>query len=395
MKPDDHPSKKRMKGQTEVKHDILEKYLEPWLSKITEVESEIHYIDGFAGWGKYEDGSIGSPLIAMNTTKEMIEQKHGLITQKLKSFKCYFIENDEVNYSELKNEVDRFQEDCPPQIEAFSYNMEFADFAEQYFRQGLSNPSPAFIFIDPFGFSGVPFEIVEKLVNLRTTGVEVFITFMSGKMAQYMENKEHEVAITEILGTNQWKELVPNDLSKNKRAERFVQIYENQLRNEAEVEYVWPFEMTEETKRQNCYYLVHATNHFEGFKLMKDIMYNAGAEDQFAYLGPDHYPYINEQEGLGAFGAGVDDEQKNVEGLADFLHEEYKGESITFYNLLKETYEETTLIEKHYRDACKHLQEQRRATIDNVGKENGGTIRGLNGKDMIEFKIGGLNQFLN
>lgn len=394
MKSDDDSSKQEMKGQTEVKHDILEKYLAPWLLKITVVESEICYVDGFAGWGRYADGSPGSPLISMGVAKEILEDEYGGIRERLDTFSCDFVESNPSNFSDLKKGVEQFLTECPSAIEADCHNEKFEKFANSSLLNNESKASPTFIFIDPFGFSGVSFDTVRKLVNLRSTGIELFITFMSGKMAQFMETEEHEIAINDILGADDWKDRVPSHLSKDDRAERFVQIYEDQLRQEANVDYVWPFEMTEETKRQNCYYLIHATNHFDGFKIMKDIMFKAGADDQFAYLGPNHYPYIEEQSTLDSIGVD-DNEEENIESLAEMLHEKFKGESMTFDQVLLETYEETPLIETHFRNACKQLRDQRRVTIKNAGSDSGGTNTGLDGKDLVKFKEGGLSKFLD
>lgn len=198
MKGDSDPEKWEMKGQTEIKHQILQAYLKPWLPKISEVSPSVNYIDGFAGRGHYEDGSPGSPIIAMQAAAE----KEEAVAEKLNSFNCFFVEKKQDIYSDLQLEVDEYETKAPEFIETYLEKTRFKDFAEEFIQEREESCRPSFIFIDPFGFSGLPFSVVDQLLNLREAGVEVFITFMSGKMAQYMENEEHATAITEILGTN-------------------------------------------------------------------------------------------------------------------------------------------------------------------------------------------------
>ena len=390
MRGDSDPEKWRMKGQTEVKHQILQAYLKPWLPKISEISPTVNYIDGFAGRGRYEDGSPGSPIIALRAAAE----KEAAISSKLRSFNCYFIEDNSDIYGDLEKEIEKLKPDTPEFVNTDPKNTKFKDFSEDFIEKNQEYCKPSFIFIDPFGFSGLPFDIVDQLLNLRTTGTEVFITFMSGKMAQFMENEEHASAITEILGTDIWKEKIEPNAGKNERAEQFVQLYQDRLRNQAGVEYVWPFEMMEETKSQNCYYLIHATNHFEGFKLMKKVMYRKGAGNQFAYLGPDHYPFEDNQDSLSNYGV-TDQQEADIEGLSEYLYQRFKGEKLTFNEVLEESLEETKLVVKHYREACKNLEERSKIKIEHrPNMPKGRTQSGLGEDDFVIFEDQSLDRWI-
>lgn len=380
MRDDSDPKKWRMKEQTEMKHEIFGAYLKPWLYKISEISDSVNYVDGFAGRGRYEDGSIGSPIIAMNKASEISQGLQG----KLEEFNCISVEKDKDIFSNLIEVIYEYKSDMPDFVNPQPNRKEFAEFAEEYLRQQQRNPDPAFIFIDPFGYSGLPFEIVSDLINLRESGVEVFITFMSGKMARFLETENHATAISETLGTDHWKEEVDFEAGKDERARQLLKVYEKQLRYEAEVEYVWPFEMTEETKDQNCYYLIHATNHFEGFRLMKTNMFHRGDNDQFAYLGPDHYRFEEEQQRLVDFGDVEEDDERSEE-LADYLFEKYEGKTLCFEELLRRELPESKHIDKHYRAACKQLKKESRAEIINHPEKGGAKKRGLKDPDEVEF----------
>lgn len=384
MRDDSDLEKWGMKGQTEVKHRLLEKYLDPWFNKITTVSGEVEFLDGFAGRGEYTDGSKGSPLIAMDVADTKLTEEPAF-RSKLQHFNVISVENDKENFSNLKSCLEEKEEEIDDRITTEAHPTTFADYAQSYINQRKYSPKPCFVFIDPFGFSGVPLETIHDMVNLRPTGIEVFITFMSGKMAQFLTNETHQEAIDEAFGTDEWREHIDEDASKEKRAEDLLIFYEKRLREQAGISYVWPFKLNEETKRQTSYHLVHATNHFDGFELMKKTMWSEGARDTFSYLGPDHYPYEDGQEALSAFTDGESEEDSWVADLADDLAAEYQGSQVKFEDLIREQYPKTPFIEKHFRDACKILDERGDARIHNYPQRENGNTYGVGRDDEIEF----------
>jgi three-Cys-motif partner protein len=50
---------------TKAKHEMLAKYLDAWYPIIASWNGRLVFLDGFAGRGRYTDGSEGSPLIAL------------------------------------------------------------------------------------------------------------------------------------------------------------------------------------------------------------------------------------------------------------------------------------------------------------------------------------------
>lgn len=384
MRDDDDPEKWRYKEQTEVKHRLLEKYLGPWFRKISTQSREIHYIDGFAGRGEYEDGSLGSPIIAMETFDRKFQYEDA--ADKVDRVKVFAVEKNESNYRNLKEAIAEKENEVHPQITGEAIQGEFGSEAENYLDKYYGRAEPCFVFIDPFGFSGVPLEIVSQLMALRPTGIEVFITFMAGKMAQWYESESHQSAMDEIFGTGEWREHVDSDADKETVAEQLTVFYERQLRREVDAQFVWPFQMYEESKRQTAYYLIHATNHFDGFKLMKDNMFSIGADGDFVYLGPDHYKYEDEQMNLTGFADTASDEDEAKEHIKEIVLDRYAGERMRFGDIVRDLYVSTPYIEKQIRAACKDLAEEPDAEITNrPDREEGNPNYGLGLGDDIEF----------
>ena len=69
--------------------------------------------------------------------------------------------------------------------------------------------------------------------------------------------------------------------------------------------------------------------------------------------------------------------------MKDFLLKQFRGRTVTFEEILEETYALTNYIEKHYRTACKELEKEKKITIERISSS---TKRGgLKEKDEITF----------
>lgn len=55
---------------SEVKDELLGCYLRPYVQKILATRRPLFYVDCFAGKGRFDDGTKGSPLIALEIIDE-------------------------------------------------------------------------------------------------------------------------------------------------------------------------------------------------------------------------------------------------------------------------------------------------------------------------------------
>ena len=65
------------KPWSKVKDELLGCYLKPYVAKILYTRKPLVYVDCFAGKGKFDDGNLGSPLIALDIFQQ------GLASTKL------------------------------------------------------------------------------------------------------------------------------------------------------------------------------------------------------------------------------------------------------------------------------------------------------------------------
>ena len=370
---DSDPQKWVMREHTGVKHRILRKYLAAWTRILSSSNPEVHYFDGFAGVGKYRDGEDGSPLLAMKTAN-----RHA---NCFDTFSCTFNELNDDNYRDLVEHVYNEQQECEygDKIKLDLENERFEDIAIEKLTSDDYRDLPSLVFIDPFGYKGVPFGVTSKIMNLPGQN-EVFFNLMVDEIRRFSGEQPKEDAITNILGTEDWKYI--RDLNdREKKEEEILKVFVNQLKQDADVEYAFPFQMKSPEKDTTKYYLVHATNHFKGFRVMKKVMFGEGADDLFAYLGPDHYGYDDEQTTLFETTNSTD---TRIEELADWLKERFDGQEKRIIDIYKETFSETDLIEKHYKDAFDLLAERDEAKIMNR-PDKGGSNSGKEDYDAIDF----------
>jgi len=350
--PDWHPEKWQCYEHTRAKHNLLGKYLKPWIYKMGKFK-RIGYFDGFAGRGKYEDGTAGSPLIALRIANEHAD--------KFDEFLAIFVEKDHNNYQNLIQTIEKECKDYSDKIKYMVVEGEFADVAENLIKKVGADLIPTFFFIDPFGFKGVPFETIKRILSAKKT--EVFITFMYGFIKRFIGRLELETCIDELFGCEEWRDIV-NTMPPDNIENALRDLYRKNLHERAGVKYTWSYRVCSPHQRKTKYYLIYATHHFAGLHLMKEIMYGEGAKGQFAYLGPEQTKYVPEQLKLHDFGGGS--QEAELDKFGEYLLNRFKGKTLTYYEVKEMSYMETKFIDKHYRKVIRKLENNDLVKIERV-----------------------------
>ncbi len=177
---------------------------------------------------------------------------------------------------------------------------------------------PSFFFVDPFGFSGIPFQVITRILSNPKT--EVFFTFMARDIARFIELPELEDTVNSLFGTDRWK-AISRSLRGREREIALINLYREQLHEVAEVKYSWPFRVCTSEKVLTLYYLLHVTNNYKGHSIMKDIMFNQSALGSFEYLGPQD---ITARSQMRLF------DINSTEELKKHLLERFSGRTITY-----------------------------------------------------------------
>ena len=133
--------------------------------------------------------------------------------------------------------------------------------------------APTFAFIDPFGFAGVPMELVSRIARNRRC--ECLITFMYEAINRFLAHPEPSIQahFDQLFGTAEWRELTVEP-SSDVRRDRIAGLYRRQLVEQARFQYVRTFEMLDQGNRTE-YFLYFGTNSSTGLSKIKEALWRA------------------------------------------------------------------------------------------------------------------------
>lgn len=256
---------------TVAKHVILRLYLQAWFPILNSFHKRVIYVDGFCGPGRYKGGEPGSPVIVLQLAANHIKTLTGDII-------FWFIDADKDRIEYLKTELARLT--LPANFKVSASHGRFEDKLRELLDridQRNAQLAPTFIFIDPFGFSGVPFPLVKRALEKPHT--EVLVTFMVDSINRWLDHPEEKVRahIAEIFGTNK---VFKVDRKAPNRIDLLRILYQEQL--ETAGKFVRHFEMRDRNNRVQ-YLLFFATNHRLGHIKMKEAMWAVDPEGEFSF----------------------------------------------------------------------------------------------------------------
>src|SRR5205809_443781 len=260
------------KPHTAAKHSILRRYLEAWFPKLAWTRRVI-FIDGFAGPGQYARGEPGSPIIAMNAA---LQHKGDLSGCEMLFM---FVERDRARFAHLEALLERI--DKPENVKVQSDHGEFAD----HFGGILDrlegeekHLAPSLIMVDPFGFTGMPFQLIARAASQPRS--EFLISFMYESIVRWRNHRDHERTFDSLFGCTDWRR-ADEFTSPEERKTFLLDLYLAQLRS-AGMQYARSFEMLDSGNRTE-YFLIFATHSIEGLKAVKAAMWKVDPTGQFQF----------------------------------------------------------------------------------------------------------------
>jgi len=258
---------------TKAKHEILQRYLGAWFPILGSKIPKIVYIDGFCGPGKYKGGEDGSPVIAV---KEAL--KHTSILSKSDVF-FLFIDERPDRIEHLKTELSSLNppKNFHPDARVNEFENTLTQILDNLNQQGRQL-APTFAFIDPFGFKGAPFSLVQRLLDNPRT--EVFINIMIDFINRFAEHpmSTDRQYIKDLLGVSE--EEINKVTSSSDRILAFRQLYQDKLKQHAN--FVRFFEMRDH-RNKVIYYLFFASNHPLGHAKMKEAFWKVDCQSGFTF----------------------------------------------------------------------------------------------------------------
>lgn len=333
---------------TKVKHLILGRYLNAWLPMMAKYNGRIIFVDGFAGPGKYKGGEDGSPIIVLKALLDHPRFKDPLQDREII---FSFIEEDTRRADYLGQEVKRLAAARPfPkwlkwEVEPRQFAPVMSEILDDLDKRG-SKLAPTFVFVDPFGFSGAPLQVIARIAGHPRC--ECLITFMFEYINRFLEHPDPKIAAhyDELFGTPRWR-TITQIRDPEQRRDGIITLYQEQLTKVARFEYVRTFEMINDGNRTE-YFLYFGTHNKLGLSRMKEAMWAADpvtgqvfsdrtASDQIVLIQP----------------------QVDLTPLGTTLQGEFRGRTV-----LIEQIEEFVLLNTPYCER-KHLKRATLAKMEN------------------------------
>ncbi|ACX51857.1 hypothetical protein Adeg_0710 [Ammonifex degensii KC4] len=341
----------RKAPHTEAKHKILDYYLKAWIPKLGTWNERILIIDGFAGPGEYDDRKPGSPIVILDAvTNHILRNQIGKIG-------VFFIEgnNDRANhlenllirrYSPLRVGKSIYELNEGRTVFAIikgKFSATLGEMLDITRTQGVSLP-PCFAFIDPFGPSGIPMELISGL--MECTKAEVLINFPVDSVNRFLGTPAYENTLDALYGCEDWRKL--RMVKGVERRRRLRELYISQLKSNAGAKYTLHFTMRNARNRE-LYYLIFATKHWHGLDVMKQAMWKIAPDGSFQFSDYTHNP---EQPWLFP-------PEPDWEELANLIWKHFRGqEAVPPEEIERWTVIETIYASNHVRRALTLLEEK-------------------------------------
>jgi len=183
-----HDALPKMVPHTAAKHLLLKRYLDRWFPILGKYHQRINYFDGFAGPGEYED--VSQVLL-------FLRSKQRDITSSTERFHRMWISISALSRPPRLCSAFAGQAEAlthPPQFKVGVVEGEFANVMAGCwiaFRKKTKSWHQLSRSFDPFGFSGIPFDLMARI--LAYPRCEVFINIMIDFINRFLEHPNDKV----------------------------------------------------------------------------------------------------------------------------------------------------------------------------------------------------------
>lgn len=256
-----------------IKDEVLSSYLPPFLAKVNSLGRPILIVDGFAGPGVFDDGTVGSPLIICRAAEKNAKG----------NYQAFFINRRRDHHEKLLSVL------AAEDLLGSTVTPIFGDTIQllPLLPRAIRNHT-VFLYLDPFGPTGSPFKLLEPFLRRdHRYGTEIVLMMhMQGlhRLASRIaveEGREDEPLIqqyhsrmTEVFGGDYWKPIMfAQGLTTEERDTRLIHAYEAKLTQYLPFVGSCPVRASEHKRIK--YFIVFASRHPDAMLLMNDAMAQA------------------------------------------------------------------------------------------------------------------------
>ena len=336
-----------LEPHTRAKHEILKRYLGAWFGIMGMNNPRIVYLDGFCGPGRYDRGEDGSPILAIKLALEHHQKNH------VQEVSFVFVDEDQRRIDHLNRELSIISK--PQNFHVSVIPNEFENTISKILddlEKSGSRLAPTFAFIDPFGYSGAPYKVVERL--LRNPKTEVCINLAVEPINRFLfhPDQQQRQHFVDLFGTPEVLDIIN---SRGDRIHQLKSLYQRQLEKCAR--YVRVFEMKNEDNK-TIYCLFFATYHRLGLVKMKEAFWKVDPSSGYKFSDATNPNQL------------VLFEEDHADILAKMLVVRFHGQKVAVSTALEFGEESTPYLETHMKKALRLLEEQDQICVEPC-KQNG------------------------
>ena len=343
---------------SKIKDQVLGSYMTPYLAKVSKLGRPILVVDAFAGPGKFEDGTDGSPLIICQSAEKQIPNQ----------YQAMFVNRDKDHHQKLSETLEPF-------VRA---NKAVAIFgtAESLLERlsGQLTNQTVFLYLDPFNLRGWDFSTIEPflsrdkrfsteiVINLSIPAIHRLAarkTLRDGRRASGIVVSFHN-KLTKVLGGDYWKDILWSETgSADDRAENLMALYRRRLQ-QAGLPYVGSCPVREREDSTLKYYITLCSRHPDALLLMNDIMCRAYNKQTYdAMYAGTLFEKTDWKESR---------QSRNITAVVKELAAELPGRSRSDIWLQIVQRHFMLFLESEYREAVKALCDQKSIRFEDVKK---------------------------
>ena len=339
------------KEQSVVKATIVKKYFMAWFrvikSTVKQCDNRVAYLDLFAGPGRYEDGTISTPLLVLEQAIADPDLREMLVTR--------FNDRDEANSKSLQKAIDKLDG-----IGTLKYQpvVEHGEVGTKMIKEFESiNLIPTLFFGDPWGYKGLSLKLINSV--LKDFMCECIFFFNYNRINMGLPNPTVEPTISTPLFGEVRAEDLRDKLKPLNPAKRELAILENICEALIEMggKYVLPFRFKRPDGSRTSHHLIFVSKNPRGYKIMKDIMAKASSWSDQGVPSFEYNPSYRSEGLFFEFARPLDE----LEGL---LIEEFSGQSIRMDAIYEQHNYGRPFVEANYKNVLNAMETKGLITCD-------------------------------
>ncbi|MCC7209288.1 MAG: three-Cys-motif partner protein TcmP [Anaerolineae bacterium] len=336
--------------QARIKAELVASYLWAWgkarLAVARKPDACVGYFDVYAGPGRADEASRTAPLTVLARAADDAEMRDALI--------CVCNDADEDGSDALRKAIRGLKGvrklRHPPIVARRDSGLELVGLSGQY------RHTPAFFFIDPFGYKGLSLQLPNHV--LRDWGCDCAVYLSYGLINLGLGNPDVREHINALFGRKRADALRARleSLDPDAREAAIVEQVGQVLRQMGG-KFVLPFRFKNEDGTRTNHHLIFATAHFPRYETMKKVMAEYSSSATQGVPSFEYSPDVERQPTLFEVARPLD-------ALHDALPARFAGRRLALHDIYEQHCVGTPYLKRHYKAALACLEAEGKVSAE-------------------------------